>query len=302
MIIVKLQGGLGNQMFQYAFGRALAYNYKTDLVLDTNWFSGNTAKLGYAKREYQLDQFNNSALDIDQNELFHIGQKINFLKQFPSNRGFHTKTKWLFMKYFGKYTYISEKQKFIFDVNILPKRKKNTYVEGYWQNELYFSKIEEIIRKEFQLKDDLPDDEKAFIQQIEATNSICIHVRRGDYVVSPKVKAYLGVLPMDYYLSAVEYIKKKIINPVFYVFSDEPEWCSNNLQLPCDFHIASSDNRNLTHEMVLMSHCRHQIIANSSFSWWAAWLNTNNDKIVIAPRCWRVEDARSPVPDRWIKM
>jgi len=233
MITVKLMGGLGNQMFQYAFGFALAKRSRIDIILDIGFFK---RKGNWTIRNYELEQFNVSKNKIcDKNSLIHRAlRKI----------------------YKSKY-----------------------YFEGYFQSEKYFADYTEEIRNEFQFKERL---------QIPEGNTVAIHIRRGDYVKFADI--HLVCTPA-YYENAIAYVKSKVENPVFYVFSEDLKWVKENINIPSNsIFVDYNPNLPSSHDMQLMSLCKHQIISNSSYSWWAAWLNQNPNKIVVAPDKWFNDD------------
>ena len=184
---------------------------------------------------------------------------------------------------------------------------KKSYFIGFWQSEKFFKNIEKIIRKEFTLKNPLSNYANVVFEKIKSTPiSASLHIRRGDYVLEPHTNAYHGVCGLDYYQKAYEELVKKINSPFeIFVFSDDIEWVKENLRLPGKMHFVSNPNIPDYEEMFLMSCCTHNIIANSSFSWWGAWLNPNKNKIVIAPKQWfanKNEDAKDIVPESWIKI
>jgi len=231
MITIKLMGGLGNQMFQYAFGFALAKRKKTNLLLDISFFN---EKNSATPRIFELDQ-----LCITQ---MNIGKKP-FLTQIPK---------------------IGHRLKPFLN-----------YYEDYFQSEKYFADCKEEIRKEFQFKENL---------QIPDGETVAIHIRRGDYVKFADI--HLVCTPI-YYEKAITYIQNKVENPIFYVFSEDLEWVGQNINIPSDsIFVDYNPNMPSSHDMQFMSLCKHQIISNSSYSWWAAWLNQNPDKIVVAPDKW----------------
>ena len=180
------------------------------------------------------------------------------------------------------------------------------YLDGYWQNEKYFKKIEDVIRKEFVARDVMGDEDKAVAQSITNAKSISVHIRRSDYVTNPKTNAVHGTCGIDYYLHATKLIATKIPNPHFFVFSDDHEWVKNNITFahPTTYVAHNGADKNYQ-DLRLMSMCRHNIIANSSFSWWSAWLNTNPKKIVIAPQRWindPTRDTSDLIPKTWIRI
>jgi hypothetical protein len=229
MITVKLMGGLGNQMFQYAFGFALAKRNKMTLILDIGFLkrTGN-----WTTRNYELEQLSISKNKIcSKDSLIHrISRKIY---------------------------------------------KSRNYFEGYFQSEKYFADCVENIRREFQFKERL---------LIPEGNTVAIHIRRGDYVKFADIHL---VCPPIYYENAIAYIQSKVENPVFYVFSEDLKWVKQNINIPSNaIFVDYNPNLPSSHDMQFMSLCKHQIISNSSYSWWAAWLNQNSGKIVVAPDKW----------------
>ncbi|MFH1863761.1 MAG: alpha-1,2-fucosyltransferase [bacterium] len=250
MITVKLKGGLGNQMFQYAFGRKLSLKRQEILKLDKSLLQWSIRQkiIGTIVREYELGEFNIKA------ELI--------------------------------------------------KDKGKNYLEGFWQSEEYFKDIRPILLKDFTLKKKTNNFLK-LKKLVSETNSVGIHFRRGDYVKRAVTGKYHGVLNFDYYRKAIEIINEKIKNPHFFVFSDDILWVKKNFitKQPVTF-IGGSHKLTNPEELILMSYCRNNIIANSSFSWWGAWLNRNRHKIVLAPKRWfRKKRAESGiVPRTWIKV
>lgn len=254
MIIASLQGGLGNQMFQYAFGKALSLRHRTELKLDTRSLSK-----GIPPRKYELN-------------IFEITEKFAP----PLSYWLSKITK----------TYVNERD---LDGSI-PNASNNLYLDGYWQSEDYFKDYKQEIRNIFKFKKtkNLPSE------------SVSIHVRRTDYV-DRKGRAPIIGCSLNYYHKAMAFIYSKIKNPIFYVFSDDIDWCKNNINFSgFKFHYSSTPD-----DLRLMSLCKHNIVANSSFSWWGAWLNQNPNKIVVAPDPWFNTTEgwrREIVLNSWIKI
>jgi len=293
MIIVKLMGGLGNQMFQYAVGRALSARYGTKLFLDTNWFLSDTATKPGAERIFMLDKFNIQARIVNKKR----GYKI--YKQ--ENDNLFIKLDLIKMKTFSL---IAEKKVMPFKDKIFMKENKNIYLDGYWQTEKYFKVISNEIRKEFSLRKPFKVQDENIVHEIRDTNSVSIHVRRGDYANYEHTKKVHGVITIQYYKKCVKYFLDTIKNPSFYIFSDDPEWCMENLNLKIYKKIISNNKRPPQDEMILMSNCKHHIIANSTFSWWGAWLADNQSKIIIAPKQWTATNNEcfvDIIPESWLK-
>ena len=281
MIITKIKGGLGNQLFQYATGRAVASHHKLPLKLDLTWFETNNLHNGY-----RLDQLAIQAEIATENEIIKLKGENNILFSALRKVGL-----------FKKKSYFKEKRSSNFDGGVF--KNKFLYLNGYWQNELYFSNIRESLLGELSPINSMSDLGYAYLESIEQSNSVSLHVRRGDYLNLRNI----GVLGVDYYTKAVDYIRQNVENPTFYIFSDDLEWCKDNLGF-LDNCIYVDRTQTEIEDLKLMSFCRHNIIANSSFSWWGAWLNQNPNKIVIAPKGWLLNDTSSSnvILSDWVKV
>jgi hypothetical protein len=180
------------------------------------------------------------------------------------------------------------------------------YLDGHWQSEKYFKDIEQIVRKELTLKTILDTRNRVIADRICSSNSVSIHVRRGDYYHIPRVYEVHGVLPLDYYRKAISLVRTNVERPHFYVFSDEPEWARVNLDFVHPLTVVDTNTTDQAHEdLRLMSLCKHHITANSTFSWWAAWLCTHSDKIVCVTERWFKKDGvntQDLIPSSWIKL
>ena len=280
MIITKLKGGLGNQLFQYAAGRAVALHHKVPLKLDLTIFETNKLHNGY-----RLDQFAIQSDIATKNEIFNLKGGNNVLFSALRKAGF-VKRK----------SYFKEKRSSHFDTSIF--KNNFIYLDGYWQNELYFSDIRELLLRELSPISSMNDLGNAYLEPIKNSNSVSLHVRRGDYLNLKNV----GVLDVDYYMKAVEYIRTNVEKPIFFIFSDDLEWCKNSLGF-LEGCIYVDRTQTEIDDLKLMSFCRHNIIANSSFSWWGAWLNQNPKKTVIAPKGWllNVPGSSNVILSDWVK-
>ena len=295
MICVQLNGGLGNQMFQYACGQALAYKHHTVLLLDTTQLKINNSSITFRRLELDIFKINiqeASKKDVEKlKPLFY--RIVNVLSLRTGFRGIQTS------KYFIE-------KSFSFNESI-EKIGKDCYLNGYWQNSRYFQNIEPIIREEFKFPFIIDKVNNERLIRINKENSISLHVRRSDFVNNKHHKIH-GACSIEYYRKAAEYISSKIELPFFFVFSDDIDWAQKNLNLryPCEFVSCNIGKQNYI-DMQLMSLCKHNIIANSSFSWWGAWLNMNPEKIVIAPKQWFVNETKNAqtnnlIPDTWIRL
>ncbi len=287
MIIVKLIGGLGNQLFQYALGRSLAYLNKTELKLDITNFES------YEPHSYNLKYFN-----ILEN--LTTKKEVGRFKKYKKKNG---KIWFLYNRFVADKSKYVQEQRFDFDPSILDI-KADAYLDGYWQTEKYFKEIEDDLRKELTLKKPLSSYSKSIGDEISKTNAVSLHVRRGNLVTNPIYTAFHGFCSPEYYQNAIELIAKRVSSPHFFIFSDDYEWVVENfksLQYPFTC-IKNGDDKNYE-DLILMSMCKHNIIANSSFSWWGAWLNPKKNKIVVAPKKWSnapKNNTKDLLPDGWI--
>jgi hypothetical protein len=270
MIIVKLKGGLGNQMFQYARGRRLSLLHKVQLKLDTTWFDnmGNDTAREYGLKNFKINEEFASFAEI--NALSGGGHFLNEFRRFLPLR----------MR-----SYIQEKQ-LNFEAAAL-NLHDNVYLNGVWANEKYFLDIRQLITEEFQLKYPSDIENIKMVDYIHAVNSVAVHVRRGDYVSNPVTNNYHGVCTTEFYNCAIAAIAAKINNPYFFLFSDDPQWVKENIIIPFPtIYVTHNSSGKAYEDLNLMRNCKHNIIANSSFSWWGAWLNSNPEKIIYAPSRW----------------
>ncbi|MES2906967.1 MAG: alpha-1,2-fucosyltransferase [Pseudomonadota bacterium] len=273
---VKLMGGLGNQLFQYATARALAARHSSELILDTsNYLPGGL-------RRYELAVYPLSART-----------KSSYLKN-------------IMQKAFRKTPDLLYREPhFYFDAG-LQKQKLPLAIEGYWQSEKYFLDIASALRNEIKPEVPLSDENLRIAEKIEKTNSISLHVRRGDYVTNAHTNAYHGTCSLDYYRRAIDFVQQREKNLHFFIFSDDPEWTKENLALDHDTTFVNANTASQGYfDLELMRRCKHHIIANSSFSWWGAWLNPFADKIVVAPQAWFANndnDTRDLIPESWVRL
>lgn len=294
MIIVKLMGGLGNQMFQYAAARRLANHHNTELKLDLSFLEGSQG--GGTYRTYQLNHFGISALPATSREVAELSGKGGTLLQTVATR---------LRQLCGRAErspHVFKEQHFHF-VSELLTAPDNVYLDGYWQSEKYFQDIAGILKHEFTVSHPLEGRNREMADLAMGTNSVSLHVRRGDFVADATINKVHGVCSTDYYRRGVEELARQTGKLHLFVFSDEPAWAAENLDFSFPTTIVDHNSADQGYEdLRLMSLCRHHIIANSSFSWWGAWLNQRAEKIVIAPMKWfnaSDMDARDVVPDGW---
>lgn len=294
MIAVKLMGGLGNQMFQYATAKRLAEKNTTYLRLDITGYQ-NMHK-DDTPRQYELDKYKISGQVASAEEL-----------SLMLPQDFRASTNYLVKRRLGidkRLRPLGEHGKG-FNSNIL-KARNNTYLIGWWQNEKYFADIRDKILGEFTPKT-VSQYSKRLIDDISANDSISIHVRRGDYVSNKFANKEHGLASVGYYQKSVNYLGQKIKSPRFFVFSDDLDWCKKSLKLGDSSVYVDGNGPDRAHEDIyLMQHCKHNIIANSSFSWWGGWLNDNPGKIVIAPKAWFQNKESNKdteiVPGSWVRL
>ncbi|OCP36447.1 alpha-1,2-fucosyltransferase [Ensifer sp. LC163] len=288
MIITRILGGLGNQMFQYAAGRSLASA------------SGQTLKLDLT----EMQSYKTWAFGLEQ---FAIQAESARAEEVPARPG-----KGLFNKVKSRLLptapacIVAKERANTFDATILDLRGP-VHLQGYWQTEKYFASVAGVVRQEFQLKAPFSASRHEVLQQVRAADApISVHVRRGDYVSNPSANAVHGTCEPEWYAEAMRQMAARLDNPSFFVFSDDPAWARANLPSSASMVVVEpqADGKD-GEDMHLMAACRAHIIANSTFSWWGAWLNPRADKHVIAPTQWfrsREHDASDILPSTWQRL
>lgn len=295
MIRVALNGGLGNQLFQYAAAKTLAVKHNTSLGLDVIPLYSKLQVSSLATyRKLELDVF---CIEAQRNEMLFRNKYLYPLSKthFFLNRLYNS---W-------KFTYFKEKD-FSFDSSVL-ELPDNTYLDGHFQSEKYFKPIEEIIRNECRFKQPLYGKNREWESIIANNASVSVHIRRGDYVSLQKNLQKHGATSLEYYQKAVGLMAAKIHQPLFFIFTDDVPWVRAHFKLDFPFHIIDNNTTaESSHlDMQLISLCRHHIICNSTFSWWGAWLNNKADKIVMAPEKWFADpsiNSKDIYPSDWIKL
>ena len=298
MIIVKLKGGLGNQLFQYATALYLAEKFKQDLKFDLSWYEkGGSARRKVSKRKIDLYNLKISRLDtLSTNER-------PFFARMLANTYFNKIIRILKIIKIrvGNYIYyIQDKSKNKIDLEIEMSKHhfKNYYLDGYWQELDLLESEYSTLLKEFELSE-LDDVVKGKIEEEEKNNSVSIHIRRTDLVVMNK-----SIQENDYYKKAIDIIREKVDNPQFYIFSDDIKWCMDNFYTVMlrgstvdkdSLHFCT--NKDAIGDFACMKACKHNIVAKSTFSWWAAYLNNNKCKIVVSPE---FDFNKDLIPNNWI--
>jgi hypothetical protein len=293
---MKIIGGLGNQMFQYALGRNLSLKKETELKLECSYFTSE--RKGQTIRDYNLSAFNIIENFATKKEV----AKYEKYKRKPGKKWF------LYNKLIAdKKKYFQERQ-FHFDEEAF-EVSNDCCLDGFWQTEKYFKDIEDIIRSEFSLKRPLSHYSKGIEDAISnAKTPVSLHVRRDDLVNNPVMTDFHGFCSPEFYSSAIDIIAKKTISPHFFIFSDDYEWIVDHFKTLPFPYVCIKNGADKNHEdLYLMSKCHHHIISNSSFGWWGAWLNPNKNKIVIAPSRWfnHVKpnvNTKDILPEEWIRI
>ncbi len=290
MIIVNLMGGLGNQLFQYATGRNLASHLQTKLKLDHSFLEMESDGL-YTKRDYELGVFNtvqDRAEAVDLRPFYRTkGNRIlNYYRKLINEKSI---------------TRFNEKS-FSYD-NRIETIDGPSYLYGYWQSEKYFLSSRDLLLKEIVPKQGISKEtQKVLTEILLEENPVSLHIRRGDYVNLEPANSWHGVIDVQYYREAVHQIQSKISNPRFFVFSDDITWVKANLRIPEVNYIEGLKNYE---DLELMKNCRHHIIANSSFSWWGAWLSQGESPFIIAPKRWFKDESINTtdlIPASWLRL
>lgn len=285
MIIARLQGGLGNQMFQYAAAKSLARRNHTDFKLETI-----TSLQKDSKRILELSKLQATYTLADYKEVKAFIPFPGLYRHVPS-----------LLKHISHGVF--REKHFHFDPSFF-NTSTSVFLDGFWQSPKYFENISEEIRKDFLVKKELVTKWDDKIKVLQNTNSVSVHIRRGD-LLNPKAAAYHGILQPSYYENAMGLLRKQISDATFHFFSDDINWVKNNISLPAMSELTSLQTHSAIEDFHLMKNCSHNIIANSSFSWWAAWLNSNDSKKVVAPKNWFAVDSISTedlIPESWIRL
>ena len=285
-----LQGGLGNQMFQYAIARALSEHYQSTFLLDRSWFDIPQSET--TPRPYQLD-------------LLQIQNVANSKLPFPKRPNKLIRTLQGITP-LGPIVYYQQNA-FEFDPSLFRLNRmaeRDLFLFGYWQAYPYLEKIRPILQTEFRTKTPAPDHYKTYLELIRKSESVMLHIRRGDYVNSPSAAKFHGVLPLSYYQQAIETLLLNKPDAHFFIFSDDLPWAKE--AMPQNLNITFVENAMgadaAAQELQLMTQCKNHIIANSSLSWWGAWLKPDCNGLVFTPNRWISDsslDLSDLLPTRW---
>lgn len=291
MKIVKIKGGLGNQLFQYCFAKLLERKTGETIKLDFSSFNG--LKNDYV-RVPRIKKYNISLQDANAKEL----GDVLLLPHHGNSQTFKYRGGILFEAALNR-KYFFEKDRSFRPIDSLTKYE---YLDGYWLNWKYVEDIHEEVFKEFEYEGEISSKTQQTINEVAESNAVFVGVRRGDYGAE---KSHYGSFSIDYYDKAIQIIKERVDNPVFYIFSDDIDWVKKNMEFG-KYKSIYRNKEDITddfEEFLIMQSCKHFIIVNSTFHWWAARLNRVADKTVIAPAKWFVD--KKPIdiiPPGWIKL
>ncbi|MDD5333374.1 MAG: alpha-1,2-fucosyltransferase [Rhodoferax sp.] len=289
LIISQIIGGLGNQMFQFAAGRALSIERGQALHLDISGFADYRLHQGFELARIFAGQFEiATGAEVRRALGWQFSPVVRRVIERPG------------MSWLRRPSLVVEPHfHYWTGLNSVPS---NCYLKGYWQSQKYFGKHASVLRSDFTFKALNNRQNDNTIEEINRVNAVSVHVRRGDFLTNPTTQAKHGICSIEYYRDAIGYVLQRIERPYFFVFSDDMDWVKGNLKIdaPCQY-VDRNHGAESYIDMYLMSLCKHNIIANSSFSWWGAWLNSNPEKIVLAPKNWFVHpiDTRDLIPENW---
>lgn len=291
MIITRLIGGLGNQMFQYAIARSIAHVNKTDIKLDVSVYESHEGWIALP-RHYELKNLNIIENVANMREIEEIKGKNRRFQSILEKIPFRSSNR--------LNCYYKEKEEFYCDSKVFGL-KGSIYLEGYFQTEKYFKNIEELIKNDFMVRTEADETNQSLLDKIRSSNAVAVHVRRGDNTPTDSIH---GVCSSNYYRKGIEIIAEEIADPHFFIFSNDAKWAKRNLQTHFPSTYVSHNGIDKGYEdMRLMRNCKHFLIANSTFSWWGAWLSRNPDKIVLAPKRWfkkpGYRNTRDLIPESW---
>jgi hypothetical protein len=289
MDIVILYNGLGNQMSQYALYVQKKYHNKSTYLLS----------LCKAHNGLELTKvFNVPYHESLFTKIFYLLFRILKIKKLKAI----SKPLKALLRSFGC-NVISENFNYNFNENFILPSSGLTFYEGGWHSERYFIEVKDFVMNSFQFTEPSDYENNLLIKDIRGCNSVCIHVRRGDYLDSVNINMFGGVCTVEYFSKAINYIKTRVPNAHFFIFSNDFEWVKTNLDVDKVTYVTANEKANSWKDMYLMSICKHNIISNSTFSWWGAWLNKNEEKIIVCPNHFLKNDKDTDVyPSSWIRI
>ncbi len=283
---------MGNQMFQYAFGQRMATELGVDLRMDLSQLLDRSRGKDFVYRNYDLTIF-----EVDHQ--FSISPTLlKTIYKVKSSTLSRNMKKWAATgKHFVKepHFHVSEK--------ILKNPIDNALYDGWWQSESYFESVAEEVRKRFKFRTPVLEKSQSLLAKISNANAICLNVRRTDFVNNSN----LNSTNKNYFHDAADHLAERVASPHFFVFSDDVKWCAENLKLPFPTTFVEHDHKGekFGNYMQLMRACKHFIIPNSSFAWWAVWLADYDKKLVVAPKNWFNDaqyDTSDLIPKTWIRL
>jgi hypothetical protein len=293
MIVIKLQGGLGNQMFQYAFARSLSVDTNIPFTIDITELEAG--KDFIKERRYALSVFNIKPSILSRVKYYYF----TLDKKYPRIASLGRKFRISIPKIVKQSSDLS-----IFDP--LPWIKDDVYLDGFYQSEKYFLENQQTIKDDFKFKIQLGNCAQKVINEITKTESVILQIRRGDYATNPKTQVHFGLTSKEYFEESIKYIESRGVNNIkLFIISDDIEWCKQNLSFSYPTQFVSGPDIKDYEEIFIMNNAKHLVISNSTFGWWGAWLNNNKNKIVIAPKEWfknknlKQDDI---VPPSWIRI
>lgn len=295
-VTVSLYGGLGNQLFQYATARSLAVHLQAELALDLAWFDLVSKIPDVTPRKFALAPFDiQGTLQHEGAALFTTGNRLQRLikKIFRALRPHSTKI------------HLVTEEKSTFNPRIF-SLQGSLWLKGHWQSPKYFQNIRSLLQQEIGTPRQLNPKNAELISTISSSNAIAIHIRRGDYVTNKQAAKRHGLCGMEYYKAGLKIAAHGLDNPHCYIFSDDTEWVRENFKIAVPMTVVDINGPDDAHQdLWLMAACKRFIIANSSFSWWAAWLSNAKDKLVVSPKKWAVRashDTQNLIPADWIQI
>ena len=301
MIIVRLQGGMGNQMFQYAAGRALAIRNNTILKIDLSFLKSGKLGENVDYRKYGLSNFCIEENIISDEEINRFIRKSMLFKKL--------KISWLNRKlsFFLPISKIYSQKGHGYDPDFF-KHSQNTLLLGYWQNPNFFAGVEDKIKQDFTFKNLPGSSNKEILDTVNNCMSVAVHIRRGDFKNLP----VLGTIGQEFYVKAIDYMLRKVTDPVLYFFSDDMNWVKENFKdyskrYKINYIETNNSKGSEADDLRLMSNCKHNIIGNSTFGWWGAWLNNNPQKIIVTPERLFADpeidkQLKGMIPDNWVRL
>ena len=294
MKIVKFKGGLGNQMFQYAFAKLLEKRTCETVKLD---MSAYASLRNDNVRKPRVEKFNLSLQQVTESEK----KSVVLFKQRGNSLSLFYKARVFFESKLNKRYFFERNRAFIDPAQII----KYNYYDGYFQSWRYVKEVEQEVKQEFIPVHELSKNSQLVKEKMLRENSVFIGVRKGDYTSDKNSVAHYGAFTNEYYLRAMDIIAEKVSDPVFYIFSNDVNWCKNNIDWGKHnvIYREADEQTDDFEELILMSSCKHAIIVNSTYHWWGAYLINNDEKIVVAPKRWFFDDSPIDiVPPEWIRV